>query len=143
MTQYHYQRRFEMLEPVLYNGPRSIHSPALSSSMESLVFCCVFAFTIAKASRDPLNETHGAQVLCEPGYFCDGGRKELCPPGTFLWQYGESSRNSCTPCKVAARLPRVLFRVRIAERATIKWWQQRAPNPLFCIASKLECERVH
>lgn len=118
-----------------------------------------------KAARDPLNETHSAQVLCEPGesglishvkldqmratyssvppllwlignvwrpallplafmkhrrsvflrvqrvfyklaacsgYFCESGRKEPCPPGTFLGNYGESSRESCAPCKVTA-----------------------------------------
>ncbi|CAB1097353.1 unnamed protein product [Ectocarpus sp. CCAP 1310/34] len=52
-----------------------------------------------QAARDPLNETHSAQVLCEPGFFCEKGRKEPCPAGTFQWKYGESSRASCLPCK--------------------------------------------
>ncbi|CAM9924988.1 unnamed protein product, partial [Laminaria digitata] len=58
-----------------------------------------------KAAGDPFNETHSAQVLCEPGYFCESGRKEPCPAGTFLWQYGESSRNSCAPCKAGYYCP--------------------------------------
>lgn len=39
-----------------------------------------------------------------PGYFCENGRKEPCPAGTFLWKYGEHSRDSCTPCKVLLAL---------------------------------------
>eukprot|EP00752_Nemacystus_decipiens_P010517 g9365.t1 len=58
-----------------------------------------------QAARDPLNETHSAQVLCEPGYFCEDGRKEPCPPGTFLGGYGESSRESCTLCKAGFYCP--------------------------------------
>lgn len=72
-------------------------------SNRSLHACPIIAYFCKpsrQAARDPFNETHSAQVLCEPGYFCKGGRKEPCPAGTFLWQYGESSRDSCAPCKV-------------------------------------------
>ncbi|CAM9410937.1 unnamed protein product [Ectocarpus sp. 12 AP-2014] len=58
-----------------------------------------------QAARDPLNETHSAQVLCEPGFFCEKGRKEPCPAGTFQWKYGESSRGSCLPCKAGYYCP--------------------------------------
>ncbi|CAM9769849.1 unnamed protein product, partial [Hapterophycus canaliculatus] len=58
-----------------------------------------------QAARDPWNETHSAQVLCEPGFYCVGGRKEPCPAGTFLWSYGESSRDSCAPCKAGYYCP--------------------------------------
>ncbi|CAM9593374.1 unnamed protein product, partial [Ascophyllum nodosum] len=90
------------------------------------------------ASRDPLNETHGAQVLCEPGYFCDGGRKEPCPPGTFLWQYGESSRNSCTPCKAGYYFP-----LQANSGPSIVSTPLECGNPgLFCPAGSVEPKTV-
>lgn len=49
---------------------------------------------------DPTNMTHSTQVLCEPGYYCIGGIKEPCPKGTFSWEFGGSSLESCTKCKV-------------------------------------------
>lgn len=34
------------------------------------------------------NSTCSIELLCEPGYYCVGGVKFPCPPGTFGWRYG-------------------------------------------------------
>ena len=34
------------------------------------------------------NATYSVEVPCEPGYYCNGGVKNACPPGTFGWRYG-------------------------------------------------------
>eukprot|EP01035_Chromulina_nebulosa_P019898 gene19898-25853_t len=31
------------------------------------------------------------EIPCEPGYYCTGGKKYMCPPGTFGWRYGLNS----------------------------------------------------
>ena len=34
------------------------------------------------------NSTYSVELPCEPGYYCMGGIKRACPPGTFGWRFG-------------------------------------------------------
>lgn len=49
-------------------------------------------------AKDPGNKTCSAQVLCEPGYYCDGGIKYQCPEGTYGYTYGLQSVDQCKVC---------------------------------------------
>ena len=57
------------------------------------------------ALLDPLNETMSAQLLCEPGFWCEGGRKFQCPAGRFGWAHGDGSPDCGGPCKAGFRCP--------------------------------------
>lgn len=41
-----------------------------------------------QALTNTLNSTNSVELPCEPGYFCTGGLKHPCPPGTYGWRYG-------------------------------------------------------
>lgn len=42
----------------------------------------------AVAFWDPNNRTCSVELPCEPGYFCSGGIKQPCRPGSYGWRYG-------------------------------------------------------
>ena len=37
------------------------------------------------------NMTRSGERKCDPGYFCEGGKKMQCPPGRYGKSYGETS----------------------------------------------------
>lgn len=62
----------------------------------------------AEAFWDPANSTQSVELPCEPGYFCIGGVKYPCPPGTFGWRYGMHSPSCGGPCAAGYYCPSYL-----------------------------------
>ena len=47
-----------------------------------LMFCYCWCFIVVVVD-DVIFQTFSAEIPCEPGYFCSGGVKYPCPPGTI------------------------------------------------------------
>ena len=45
------------------------------------------------------NSTHHKQVMCEIGYYCRGGVKYSCPPGTYGTIQGAHDASQCQECE--------------------------------------------
>ena len=51
------------------------------------------------------NMTRGGERKCEPGYFCEGGKKMQCPPGRYGKRYGETSERCSGYCPAGFYCP--------------------------------------
>ena len=51
----------------------------------------------------PLQRTH--QLICEAGYFCEGGVKIACPPGVYGESLGLSTEACTAPCPIGHYCP--------------------------------------
>ena len=49
-----------------------------------------------------------AEIPCEPGYYCVGGIKYACPPGTFGWNAGLATPQCSGPCAAGYYCPSTL-----------------------------------
>jgi len=49
-----------------------------------------------------------AEIACEPGWWCSGGLKKPCPPGTFGWRYGLNSSYCSGKCSAGFYCPSIL-----------------------------------
>lgn len=55
--------------------------------------------------HDPFNETMSAQLLCEPGHWCERGVKQQCQAGRFGWRHGEDRPACGGLCRAGYRCP--------------------------------------
>jgi hypothetical protein len=90
----------------------------------------------AKRLWDSLNETCSVEILCEPGYFCQNGKKYPCPPGTFGWKYGVTSNECGGKCAAGYYCPSYLEHQLDAPGHTI--W----PGAPHTTATPYECGGV-
>jgi hypothetical protein len=82
------------------------------------------------------NSTCSAEVPCEPGYYCTGGIKYPCPPGTFGWRYGLSTMQCSGECAPGYYCPSYL-RVQADAVPSTVW-----PGRPHTTATDYECGDV-
>jgi hypothetical protein len=85
---------------------------------------------------DQQNSTASAELPCEPGYYCVSGVKYPCPPGTFGWQYGDTSPQCGGLCSAGYYCPSYLTPQVGAPDHTV--W----PGRPHTRAAELECGGV-
>jgi hypothetical protein len=84
---------------------------------------------------DPSHILCSTELVCEPGYYCAGGLKAACPPGTFSWRYGTKNLAECLPCAAGYYCPSTLIPQPAAPASTV--WTN-APQTLAATPG-LEC----
>ena len=89
----------------------------------------------AKDVWDPLNRTYSAEIPCEPGYFCDNGLKQPCPPGRFGWRYGMNTSECGGLCAAGYYCPSYLDPAQIPEAPAHTQW----PRKPHLQAAEYEC----
>ena len=57
---------------------------------------------------DPNRTQCSVELPCEPGYYCSGGLRLPCPPGSFSWRYGVSEVGLCNLCAAGYYCPSTL-----------------------------------
>jgi hypothetical protein len=62
----------------------------------------------SKSLFDKENRTYSVAIPCEPSYYCTGGIKYPCPPGTYGWRYGMTSEECGGKCAAGYYCPSYL-----------------------------------
>jgi len=101
-------------------------------------FYSVFTGVDAGAQQlwDQQNSTASAELPCEPGYYCVKGIKYPCPPGTFGWQFGDTTPQCGGLCSAGYYCPSYLTPQVGAPDQTV--W----PGKPHTSAAELECGGV-
>ena len=83
---------------------------------------------------DSVNATMSAEIPCDPGYYCTGGIKYPCPPGSYNWRFGLPSA-TCPLCAPGYYCPSYLTPQPTSIAPSYTQWPQ-APqtvaNPFPC-----------